>query len=124
MKATEGTAVECKKGQEYGDEKTTAILAAETPSLGGNVTDEPRLQSIEGRMAVLAVSAQMPLMLRGRGVRCMCCHAPGAEACVAGAILVQHEVTRKATADGCGGCAGRVGRHARRSKCGKWTGAK
>jgi hypothetical protein len=96
VKAAEGTAVECKKVREYGDDKATAILAAETPSLGGNVADEPRLQSIEERMAVLAVSAQMPLMLRGRGVCCMCCHAPGAEACVAGAILVQHEVTREA----------------------------
>ena len=94
VKANKGTAVECKKVREYGDDKTTTFLAAETPS--HNVADEPRLQSIEERMAVLAVSGQMPFMLRGRRVRCMCCHAPGAEACFAGAILAQHEVTREA----------------------------
>ena len=79
MKAAQGTAVECKQVREHGDDKATAILAAETPSLGDDVADELRLQSIEERIAVLAVSGQEPLMLRGRGVRCMCCHAPGAE---------------------------------------------
>jgi CRP-like cAMP-binding protein len=48
-------AEECKKLREYGD-KATAILAAPLPSwLGGNVADQPRLQSIEDRLAVLAV---------------------------------------------------------------------
>ena len=49
-------AEECEKLREYGD-KATAILAAPLPSwLGGNVADQPRLQSIEDRLAVLAVS--------------------------------------------------------------------
>jgi CRP-like cAMP-binding protein len=48
-------AEECEKLREYGD-KVTAILAAPLPSwLGGNVADQPRLQSIEDRLAVLAV---------------------------------------------------------------------
>lgn len=85
--------MDCKNAREYAD-KATTVLAAETVSLGGNVADQPRLQGIEERMAVLAVSGQMPLMLRGRGVGSLCCHAPGAEACVGDAILPQRPGAR------------------------------
>ena len=63
-------AEECRKLREYSD-KVTAILAAPLPScLGGNAAEQSRLQSIEERVSVLAVSAQMVCVGAARGRAC------------------------------------------------------
>ena len=66
-------AEECRKLREYSD-KVTAILAAPLPScLGGNAAEQSRLQSIEERVTVLAVSAQMVCVGAARGRACAVC---------------------------------------------------
>ena len=66
-------AEECRKLREYSD-KVTAILAAPLPSwLGGNAAEQSRLQSIEERVSVLAVSAQMVCVGAARGRACAVC---------------------------------------------------